>query len=94
MPNKAGLEFISVLSGAAVRDSRGNCIGHVADLIVDLPAARIAYIKISLHANNGHAGGVVTIPWSVVSINDAGEGALRIAVRKETLERLALAAPR
>jgi hypothetical protein len=61
-----------------------------------LPEARIAYIRISLHANDGHSGGVVTIPWSVVSVN-GGNGdygtALRIAVRRETLERLAVAAP-
>ena len=86
---------MSTLSGLAVRDSRGNSIGHVADLVVDLPEARIAYIRISLHANDGHSGGIVTIPWSVVSVG-GGNGhygsALRIAVRRETLERLALTA--
>ena len=93
MPNKAGLELVSTLSGSTVRDSRGNSIGQVADLVVDLPEARIAYIRISLHANDGHSGGVVTIPWSVVSVNGGNGGALRIAVRRETLERLALTAP-
>ena len=96
MPNKAGLELVSTLSGSIVRDSRGNSIGHVADLVVDLPEARIAYIRISLHANDGHSGGIVTIPWSVVSVNGGNDdygSALRIAVRRETLERLALTAP-
>lgn len=93
MPNKAGLERVSTLYGSAVRDSRGSRIGHVADLVVDLPEARIAYLRIRLHASDGHAAGVVTIPWSVVSVNEGSESALSIAVRQETLERLALAGP-
>lgn len=93
MPNKAGLELVSTLSGSAVCDSRGNLVGYVADFVVDLPEARIAYIRISLHPNDGHAGGTVTIPWSVVSVNDGSGSVLRIAVRQETLERLALAGP-
>lgn len=93
MSDRAGLELVSTLSGSPVRDSRGNRIGHVADLIIDLPEARIAYIRISLHADDGHAAGVVTIPWSVVSVNADSGHALRIALRQETLERLALTGP-
>lgn len=92
MPHQPGLELVSTLSGSPVRDSRGNPVGHVEDFIVALPEARIAYIRISLQAGDGQTAGVVTIPWSVVSVSADSGHALRIAVRQETLERLALMA--
>lgn len=84
------LELFTRLSGTSIRDSRGERVGRLTDLIVDVSDARLAYVRIALHPlNGGNDRFRVTVPWSIVSVDRGAGGELRVAVRRETLMRLA-----
>lgn len=91
-PKDAGdqLETLTSLSGTSIRDSQGTLVGTVADLIVDVSEARLAYLSIALHPPDGGDDTLhVTVPWSIVSIERGVNRGLRVAVRRNTLRRMA-----
>ena len=91
-PNNMGgqFELFAQLSGTSIRDTQGRLVGRVTDFIVDVSEARLAYLSIALHPFNGGDGkSSVTVPWSIVSLDRGTDGGLRVAVRRQTLMRMA-----
>ena len=84
------LQLLTNLSGTSIRDSQGRLVGRVTDFIVDVSEARLAYLSIALHPLNGGDDTFrVTVPWSIVSVDRSVIGGLRVAVRRQTLLRIA-----
>jgi sporulation protein YlmC with PRC-barrel domain len=83
-------EPLTRLSGTLIRDSQGEFVGRLTDLIVDVSDARLAYLSIALHPLNGGDDRFrVTVPWSIVTVERGANGGLRVAVRRKTLMRIA-----
>lgn len=84
------LEPLTRLSGTSIRDSHGKLVGRATDFIVNVSEARLAYLSIALHPLNGGDDTVlVTVPWSIVSVERGANGGLRVAARRKTLMRIA-----
>jgi sporulation protein YlmC with PRC-barrel domain len=80
----------SELLALPVRDAHGEQVGTLDDLEFEAADNRVAYVSVRLE--RGHAAGAsptVTVPWSAVSIETGDPVTVKVAVRRETLRRLA-----
>src|SRR3989442_15715772 len=72
--------------GLPVVDSGSEAIGMLADFMLDLRTARIAYGVVVLdHAPEGSEG-VIAVPWNAMQLDSAGER-FRINARRDWIER-------
>lgn len=88
--NRERLVRVSELLKLPVRDARGEPVGRIHDLVVEAGDNRLAYASVRLdRGSDADRDAIVTIPWSAVSVQPGDRASLKVAVRSETLERLA-----
>lgn len=80
----------SELLALPVCDAGGETVGRLDDLVVETGDNRLAYVSLRLDPATGDdRNRVVTVPWSAVSVRPGDRAVLKVAVRNETLRRLA-----
>jgi sporulation protein YlmC with PRC-barrel domain len=82
----AVLQAASSFVGLEVRDSRGEKIGEVRDLLLDTRRELLVYAVIATGGLLGIGDDVVVVPWRFLSVRD-GEKAALLAVPREKLTR-------
>ncbi len=76
----------SEVLGLSVVDSRGEQIGALHDLMLDLRTGRIAYGVVMLDHAPEWSERVIAVPWNAMLL-DAGAGRFRINALRDWIER-------
>ncbi len=75
----------SSLTGDRVRNSAGEDLGKVEEIMVDVPTGRIAYAVLSFGGFLGMGNKLFAIPWQALTLDEA-EHEFVLNVDKQTLE--------
>ena len=75
----------STLEGDSVRNSAGESLGKVDEIMIDIPSGRIAYVVLSFGGVLGLGNKLFAIPWSAITV-DEDKKCLILDVDKQTLE--------
>jgi len=76
----------STLIGDGVRNTAGDSLGKIEELMIDLPTGQVAYAVLSFGGFLGMGDKLFAIPWSALRLDeDAHEFVL--SVSKERLEK-------
>ena len=75
----------STLVGDRVRNSKGEDLGKVEAIMIDLPTGRVAYAVLSFGGFIGIGDKLFAVPWSAVRI-DEGEREFVLDIDREVLE--------
>src|SRR5262245_36166952 len=59
----------STLSGDGVRNTAGESLGKIEDLMIDLPTGRVAYGVLSFGSFLGVGGKLFAVPWSALQLD-------------------------
>jgi sporulation protein YlmC with PRC-barrel domain len=73
------------LSGDRVRNSAGDDLGKVEDIMLDVPTGRVAYAVLSFGGFLGMGNKLFAIPWEALTL-DEGEKQFILNVDKQVLE--------
>jgi sporulation protein YlmC with PRC-barrel domain len=76
----------STLKGDDVVDAKGEKLGTIEELMIDLDRGCIAYAVLSFGGFLGMGDKLFAIPWSALSVDSMGKR-LVLNVKKERLER-------
>lgn len=76
------------LLNRGIRDSHGEFVGWVRELLLDLREGRIAYVRIELRFDSARGLWTLVVPWSAVRY-EHDDDSWRVVARKATLTRLA-----
>jgi sporulation protein YlmC with PRC-barrel domain len=76
----------STLTGDRVRNSAGDDLGKIEDIMIDVPTGRIAYAVLSFGGFLGLGNKLFAIPWEALTLNEADHEFI-LNVDKERLER-------
>lgn len=77
---------LSALVGDAVRNSAGETLGHVREIMLDVRTGRVAYVVLSFGGFLGMGDKLFAVPWAALRLHEK-EHAFVLDVGKETLER-------
>jgi sporulation protein YlmC with PRC-barrel domain len=75
----------STLAGDRVRNSAGEDLGKIEELMIDVPTGRIAYAVLSFGGFLGMGNKLFAIPWEALTVDEI-EHQLILNVDKKTLE--------
>jgi sporulation protein YlmC with PRC-barrel domain len=75
----------STLEGDSVRNSAGDDLGKVDEIMIDIPTGRVAYAVISFGGFLRMGNKLFAVPWSVLKL-DEDEKRFILDVDKKTLE--------
>jgi sporulation protein YlmC with PRC-barrel domain len=75
----------STLSGDRVRNSAGEDLGKIHEIMIDVPTGRIAYAVLSFGGVLGIGDKLFAVPWSALRV-DEDEKQLILDVEKSRLE--------
>lgn len=75
----------STLAGDRVRNSEGEDLGKIEELMIDIPTGRIAYAVLSFGGFLGMGNKLFAIPWEALTVDEI-EHQLILNVDKKTLE--------
>jgi sporulation protein YlmC with PRC-barrel domain len=75
----------STLSGDRVRNSAGEDLGKIHDIMIDVPTGRIAYAVLSFGGVLGIGDKLFAVPWSALRV-DEDKKQLILDVEKSRLE--------
>jgi len=75
----------STITGDRVRNGKGEHLGKIEDIMLDVPTGRIAYAVLSFGGFMGIGDKLFAVPWSALRI-DTGEHEFVLDVDKSTLE--------
>ncbi|MGA2739113.1 MAG: PRC-barrel domain-containing protein [Bryobacteraceae bacterium] len=75
----------STLAGDSVRNSAGEDLGKVDEIMVDIPSGRIAYAVLSFGGVLRMGNKLFAVPWSALKV-DEDEKCFILDVNKKTLE--------
>ncbi|HLK48544.1 MAG TPA: PRC-barrel domain-containing protein [Bryobacteraceae bacterium] len=86
-PNKAYRRVMSAstLNGDRVKNSQGEDLGKIEDIMIDVPSGRVAYGVLSFGGFLGMGDKFFAIPWSSLML-DEDEKCFRLDVDKEQLK--------
>lgn len=86
-PNKKYRSVLaaSTLEGDRVRNSAGEDLGEVDEIMIDLPSGQVAYAVLSFGGVLGMGNKLFAVPWSVLRV-DEDEQCLILDMDKHTLE--------
>ena len=59
----------SKLSGDNVRNSAGEDLGHIEEIMIDVPSGRVAYAVLSFGGFLGMGNKLFAIPWEALTLN-------------------------
>lgn len=76
----------STLAGDAVRNSAGEDLGKINELMIDVPSGRVAYAVLSFGGFLGMGDRLFAIPWSVLKL-DEDQKCFILDVNKSVLEQ-------
>jgi sporulation protein YlmC with PRC-barrel domain len=75
----------STLDGDRVRNSAGEDLGMVDDIMIDIPSGRVAYVVLSVGGVLGMGNKLFALPWDVLTV-DEDEKCFICDVDKQTLK--------
>jgi sporulation protein YlmC with PRC-barrel domain len=75
----------STLAGDSVRNSAGEDLGKIEEIMIDIPSGRIAYAVLSFGGFLGIGDKLFAIPWSSLRV-DEGDHQFILNVDRQTLE--------
>lgn len=75
----------STLEGDSVRNSAGEDLGSVDEIMIDLPSGRVAYAVLSFGGVLGMGSKLFAVPWNALRV-DEDEHCFILDVDKRTLE--------
>jgi len=75
----------STLDGDKVRNSAGESLGTVDDIMIDIPSGRVAYVVLSFGGILGLGNKLFAVPWDVLRV-DEDEKCFILNIDKRTLE--------
>ena len=86
-PNKRFRRVLaaSTLEGDSVRNSAGDNLGKVDEIMIDIPSGQVAYAVLSFGGLLGLGDKLFAVPWSALRV-DEDEKCLILDVSKSTLE--------
>ena len=86
-PDKAYRRVLaaSTLAGDSVRNSAGDDLGKVDEIMIDIPSGKVAYAVLSFGGVLRMGNKLFAVPWSALSV-DEDEKCFILDVDKQTLE--------
>jgi sporulation protein YlmC with PRC-barrel domain len=75
----------STLTGDRVRNSNGEDLGSIEEIMIDLPSGKVAYAVLSFGGFLGIGDKLFAIPWKAMRV-DQGEHQFILDVDRKTLE--------
>jgi sporulation protein YlmC with PRC-barrel domain len=75
----------STLDGDKVRNSAGDDLGSVDDIMIDIPSGRVAYVVLSFGGILGMGNKLFAVPWDVLRV-DEDQKCFILNVDKRVLE--------
>jgi sporulation protein YlmC with PRC-barrel domain len=75
----------STLAGDSVRNSAGEDLGKVDEIMIDIPSGRVAYAVLSFGGVLGMGNKLFAVPWSALTV-DEDEKCFVLDVNQKTLE--------
>jgi sporulation protein YlmC with PRC-barrel domain len=75
----------STLAGDRVRNSAGEDLGKINQIMIDIPSGRVAYAVLSFGGVLGIGNKLFAVPWSVLSV-DEDEKCFVLEVDQRTLQ--------
>jgi sporulation protein YlmC with PRC-barrel domain len=75
----------STLAGDSVKNSAGEDLGKVDEIMIDIPSGRVAYAVLSFGGILGMGNKLFAVPWGALKV-DEDEKCFILAVNKKTLE--------
>ncbi|MGO4883697.1 MAG: PRC-barrel domain-containing protein [Bryobacteraceae bacterium] len=75
----------STLEGNSVRNSSGEDLGKISEIMIDIPNGRVAYAVLSFGGFLGMGDRLFAIPWSILKVNE-DEKYFVLDVDKEVLK--------
>jgi sporulation protein YlmC with PRC-barrel domain len=75
----------STLTGDRVRNSAGEDLGKVEQIMIDIPSGRVAYAVVSFGGFLGIGDKLFAVPWNALRI-DEGEHEFVLNIDRKTLE--------
>lgn len=75
----------STLAGDKVKNPKGEDLGKIEELMIDLESGRVAYAVISFGAGFMHGGKLFAIPWASLAV-DQKDKQIILNVTREMLE--------
>ena len=86
-PNKRYRQVLaaSTLNGDKVRNSAGDDLGSVDEIMIDIPSGRVAYVVLSFGRVLGMGNKLFALPWESMRV-DEDEKCFICDVDKQTLE--------
>jgi sporulation protein YlmC with PRC-barrel domain len=76
----------STLDGDSVRNSAGEDLGKVSDIMIDIPTGRVAYAVLSFGGFLGMGDKLFAVPWDALKV-DEDEKCFILNVDKRKLEQ-------
>jgi len=75
----------STLTGDSVRNSAGEDLGKIDEIMIDIPSGKIAYAVLSFGGILGMGNKLFAVPWSALKV-DEDEKCFILDLNKKTLE--------
>jgi len=75
----------STLEGDTVKNSAGETLGKVDEIMIDIPSGRVAYVVLSMGGILGLGDKLFAVPWSAMRV-DEDDKCFLLDVSKSTLE--------
>jgi hypothetical protein len=63
----------STLTGDGVKNLQGEDLGHIKDLMIDLPSGRVAYAVLSFGGVLGMGNKLFAVPWGALQLDTEQE---------------------
>jgi len=60
----------STLEGDQVRNSSGEDLGNISEIMIDIPSGRVAYAVLSFGGFLGMGDRLFAIPWSILKVDE------------------------
>src|SRR5512133_3088708 len=76
----------STLAGDQVQNSAGEDLGKVDEIMIDIPAGKVAYAVLSFGGFLGMGNKLFAVPWSALAIDTGGKQFI-LVVERNLLER-------
>ena len=78
----------STLTGDPVRNSAGEDLGHIEQIMIDIPSGRVVYAVLSFGGFLGIGDALVAVPWDAMRIDEkAAIQTFVLDIDRETLEK-------